>query len=163
MIRIRKHGRKPSRKRVIWLGTVQMRPAMYLNPNADGRGLSGKLREIFGEGAPGLALEQLRHRGDGAGRLVEGDALDAVHGEKEGGQAGALAVGHVDLPDEMVKRIQVNPADGDARRRDRQQLAPELFLGAVQTDDDDGVNLHGPRWKPLNRQNSAFGRRGPAR
>jgi len=43
----------------------------------------------------------------------------------------------------VVEGIQIDAAKRDSCRVDDQQLAPHLFLGRVQADDDDGVRVHG--------------------
>jgi hypothetical protein len=103
---------------------------------------SGELSEVVGDGEADLALEELGHRGDGAGRLVESDALDAVHGEKEGGKGDAVAFGIEDAVDEIVEGVEIDGAGGDARGMNGEKLAPEAFLGAVEAEDDDGVGFH---------------------
>jgi hypothetical protein len=86
--------------------------------------------------------EELIHRRNRAGRLIEGDAFDPRHRKKQRRHADAFGVGLVDLADEMIERIQVDATERDARRVDRQQFTPDLLLGRVQTDDDDRVWFH---------------------
>jgi len=90
-----------------------------------------------------LAREEFVHRGDRARRFIERDALDAVHGKEDGRQAHALAIGLIELPDEMIKRIQVDAAQRDSGRIDGQQFPPHFFFGRMQTDHDDGMWVHG--------------------
>src|SRR5262249_36634052 len=105
--------------------------------------LSGECGEVLGERAAYLARENLRHRGDRTGGFVEGHALHAGHGEKHGGQADAFALRCIDLANEVVERVEINATYGDARGSDGQQLAPHLLARRVQTDDNDGMSIHG--------------------
>ena len=70
----------------------------------------GELGEILGEGAADLRLKRVRPWREWRQRFVEGDALDAGHGEKEGEDADALGVRLIDLADEMVEGIQIDAA-----------------------------------------------------
>src|SRR6266436_9620403 len=118
-----------------------MRPCIVIQDNAG----SGKLREIVDQAAAEFAREKFVHGRNGAGGLVQRDALDAGHGEKERGDADALAVRLIELADEVIEGIQVDSAHGDSRGADAQKLAPNFFLRAVQADDDDGMRIHGVR------------------
>jgi hypothetical protein len=111
---------------------------MCWEDNAD----SGELSEIVDEAAADFAGKEFVHGGDGAAGLVEGHALDASHGEEKGGDADAFGVGLVDLADEMVERVEVDAADGDASGVEAEEFAPDFFFGGVEGDDDDGVRFH---------------------
>src|SRR5580704_18465457 len=139
-MRVRKIGRKPRRSRVIWLGTVKIRRrcCMCWEDNAD----SGELSEIVDEAAADFAGEEFVHGGDGAAGFVEGHALDAGHGEEEGGDADALGVGFIYLADEVVEGVEVDAADGDTGGVEGEEFAPDFFFGGVEGDDDDGVGFH---------------------
>src|SRR5207245_9005050 len=89
-----------------------------------------------------LACEKFVHRRNRTGRLVQSDALHAVHGKEHRRESYALTVGLIHLADEMIERIQVNAAQRDARRINGQQFAPHLFLRCVQADNHDGMRLH---------------------
>src|SRR5260370_979461 len=54
----------------------------------------------------------------------------------------AVAIWFIDLPDEVIERIQIDATQRDSRRVDCKQLAPHFFLGSVQTDDDNRVRVH---------------------
>src|ERR1700677_4060677 len=111
---------------------------MCWEDNAD----SGELSEIVDEAAADFAGEEFVHRGDGTAGLVEGHALDASHGEEEGGDADPLGVGLVDLADEMVEGVEVDAADGDAGGVEAEEFAPDFFFRGVEADDDAGVGFH---------------------
>src|SRR6266849_1198858 len=101
MTRMRKSGRKPRRRKVIWLGTVQRRAfigkrialkeSKWKGKSGESWG-SGEEGQGFGEGAADFALKDFGHGGDRAGGFIEGDAFDAGHGEENGGEADALGV-----------------------------------------------------------------------
>jgi hypothetical protein len=103
----------------------------------------GKLGEIVEEGAAGFAPKDFGHAGDGARRLVEGDAFDAGHGKENRREPDAFGVELIDFADEMIEGVDVNAAHGDAARIDGAENAPDFFLGSVQANDDDGVWIHG--------------------
>ena len=126
---------------MIWLGTVKIRRrcCMCWEDNAD----SGELSEIVDEAAADFAGEEFVHGRDGAAGLVEGHALNAGHGEKEGGDADSFGVGLVDLADEMVEGVEIDAADGDAGGVEGEEFAPDFFFGGVEGDDDDGMRVHG--------------------
>src|SRR5580765_261855 len=42
----------------------------------------------------------------------------------------------------MVKRVQVDAANGDSRRIDGKQFAPKFFFRRVQTDDNNRMRFH---------------------
>ena len=102
-----------------------------------------ELGKVFGEGAADFASKDFRQRRDAAGGFIESETFDAGHRKKERRQAGAFAIGAIDLIDEVIERVQIDAAQRDTRSVDREKFAPEFFLGRVQTDDDDGVRFHG--------------------
>src|SRR2546428_155158 len=106
--------------------------------------VSHELSEIVRERTAYFAREELGHGRDRAGRFIQRNTLDAIHRKENRREADAFAFRPVDLPDEMVEGIQVDAADGDAGRVEGEEFAPDLFLGCVQTDDDDGMRVHGP-------------------
>src|ERR1700752_1183517 len=91
----------------------------------------GELPEVVGQGTAYFSGEEFGERGDGAGRLVEGDAFDAQHGKEQSGEASAFAFGAVDLIDEVVEGVEVNAAQRDARGVDGEEFAPEFFFGGM--------------------------------
>lgn len=95
------------------------------------RTASRELREIVEECPANFAREEFVHRRDRAGRLIQRHTFDAIHRKKDGRQPDALAVGLVDLPDKMVKRIQIDSPQRHAGRIDVQKLAPDFLLGRV--------------------------------
>src|SRR6266849_4388311 len=76
---------------------------------------SRKLSQILAERAPDFAGEEFVHRRNRARRLVERDALDAVHREKQRRKTDALAVGLVDLASELVEGVEIDLSHGDTR------------------------------------------------
>src|SRR5579863_7153610 len=105
-----KNGKNPSRRNVSWLGTVKTREAIF-----EFRFRLHEQSEIVPQGAPHALLEPPGKRWNRSVRLVERDALDALHREKQRGKSDALAIRVHHLPDEIVKRIQVDPAQRDSR------------------------------------------------
>ena len=94
----------------------------------DGRvGVSGELRQVIKKAAADFAVENFGHAGDGTGRLVERDALDASHGEEDGGKADAFCVELIDFADKMIEGVEINAADGDAAGVRRSRSMPQTF------------------------------------
>jgi hypothetical protein len=102
----------------------------------------GELGEIIGEGTANLSREEFVHGRNGTARLIQRDTFDAIHWKKDSRQPDALAVRLVNLPDKMVERVQINATQRDARRINVQKLAPNLFLGRVQTHNNNGMGIH---------------------
>src|SRR6266849_3355973 len=86
---------------------------MGIEERALGKFVSGKLREIFLQRAAQLAGKKIVHRRNGAGRLVERNAFDAMHGKENRGEPHALAIRLIHLAKEMVEGIQVDAAQRD--------------------------------------------------
>src|SRR5260370_26748049 len=105
---------------------------------------SHKLGEIVRKRTAYFTREEFGHGRDRAGRFIQRNTLDAIHRKENRREADALAFRPIDLADEVVEGIQVDAADGDAGRVDGEEFAPDLFLRSVQTDDDDGMWVHGP-------------------
>src|SRR5580658_5078955 len=121
--------------------------------------MSRELREIFGQRAANFAGKKLIHRRNRPSRLIEGNALDAIHWKKDGGQPDAFAVRLIELADKMVERIQIDPAQRHARRINVQQLAPNLLFRRMQTQHNDRMWIHrlGANSVPLQSTGIAFG------
>ena len=86
-------------------------------------------------------LEHSRKRRDGAGGLVERNALHALHRKEYCWQPNPLAIRIEHLTDKIVEGIQVNAAEGDSSGIELNQLTPKLFFGRVKSDDHDGVRV----------------------
>ena len=69
-------------------------------------------------------------------------AQKRVHDQIVAGKRG-LAVGLVELADEMIEGIQVDAAHGDSGGADHEQFAPNFFFGAVQAHNDNRMRIHG--------------------
>src|SRR4029077_2332934 len=104
-----KNGKNPSRRNVSWFGTVKTREAI-----CEFRFRLYEEREIVPQGAPHALLEPPGERRNRSMRLVERDSLDALHREKQSGKPDALSLRVHHLPDEIVKRIQIDAAQRDS-------------------------------------------------
>src|SRR5665213_3153351 len=74
---------------------------------------------------------------------VERNPLDPLHGKEERGEAHAVAFGMQYLAHEIVERVQVDAAHGDARGIQINQFSPDLFAWRMQADNYDRIQVHG--------------------
>src|SRR5580658_7925679 len=148
-----KKGRKASRRKVSWFGTVRMRPfishsypcpitaiavSVVRNPgqHPSQKISSGELRQIIRQRAPYFFLEHFGHGWNRPARLVQRDSLDAQHGKEKRRQSDPVALRMKHLADEIVERAEIDPSNRDARVGNVHQFTPEALFWAVQAHHD---------------------------
>src|SRR5207237_4531724 len=117
------------------MGDGRSRPRCRFRPRA--RSLCGPARQVLPDADADDFLEPLAVRFDRARRLIEEHALDAKQRSDHRDKVEVRLLPFRQLPQPIVKRVEIDAAKCDARRRQSGENAEKFLLRVHQVHDDE--------------------------